>query len=196
MDKERLLPAERHDPHDLSIAAYLQIAVEIPIDCIIVKNLEEFQCLVSETLNELYPVYARLAHPRNITVDRRFEISHSRQRPFVHPKPRASSPSSASALEPNGSGTPFISASRSAEDDSVSRHQVCRGFRQHQADVCRHFRCRRVCSLGSCLQCPRLATASGLRINGLGRSSATFRICKDKRCSSSTHSNHLSCSGA
>ena len=74
--EERLLPAERPGQHDLSTAAYLQIAAEIPPDFIIVLNLEEFKRLVSATLIYLYPMFARYAAPRNITVERLLEISH------------------------------------------------------------------------------------------------------------------------
>ena len=74
--EERLPPAERPGQHDLSTAAYLQIAAEIPPNRIIVLNLEEVQRLVSATLTELYPMYARYATPRNITVERLLEISH------------------------------------------------------------------------------------------------------------------------
>ena len=56
MLKEWLPPAERFGQHDLSTAAYLQIAAEISPDRIIVLNLEKFQRFVSSTLNELYPV--------------------------------------------------------------------------------------------------------------------------------------------
>ena len=66
--EERLPPAERPGQHDLSTAAYLQIAAEIPPDRIIVLNLEEFQRLVSATLIDLYPMFARYAALRNITV--------------------------------------------------------------------------------------------------------------------------------
>ena len=84
MLEERLPPAERPGQHDLSTAAYLQIAAVIPPDSIIFLNLEEFQCLVSATLNELYPVYARYAHPRNITIDRLLKISYIVVRDFSH----------------------------------------------------------------------------------------------------------------
>ena len=57
--EERLLPAERPGQQDLSTAAYLQIAAEIPPDRIIVLNLEEFQRLVSATLIDLYTMFAR-----------------------------------------------------------------------------------------------------------------------------------------
>lgn len=43
--KKRLPPAKRPWHHDLSIAAYLQIAADIPADRIIVLNLKEFQAL-------------------------------------------------------------------------------------------------------------------------------------------------------
>ena len=98
--EERLPPTERPGQHDLSTAAYLQIAAEIPPDRIIVLNLEMFQRLVSATLTELYPVYARYAHPRNITVDRLFEISHLVVRDTSHilsrepPAPQPPVPSS------------------------------------------------------------------------------------------------------
>ena len=76
MIEERLPPAERPGQHDLLTAAYLQIAAKIFPDRIIVLYLEEFQRLVSATDNELYPVYARYAHTRNIIVYRLLEISH------------------------------------------------------------------------------------------------------------------------
>ncbi len=74
--EERLPPAERPGKHNLSTAAYLQIAAEIPPDRIIVLNLEEFQRLVSATLTDLYPMFARYTTSRNITVERLLEISH------------------------------------------------------------------------------------------------------------------------
>ena len=49
-----LPPAERSEQHNLSTAAYLQIAAEIPPDRIIFLNLERFHRLLSATLNELY----------------------------------------------------------------------------------------------------------------------------------------------
>ena len=54
----------------------MQIAAEIPPDRIIVLNLEEFQSLVSASYTKLYPIFARYAAPRNITVERLIEISH------------------------------------------------------------------------------------------------------------------------
>ena len=97
--KERLQPTKRPEQHDLSTAAYLQIAAEIPPDRLIVFNLEEFQLLVSATRTELYPVYARYAHPRNITVDWLHEISllvvrdplHILSRELTAPQPPAPS---------------------------------------------------------------------------------------------------------
>ena len=74
--EDRLPTAERPSQHDLSTAEYLQIAAEIPPDRIIVQNLEEFQRLVTATLTDLYPMFARYAAPRNITVERLLEISH------------------------------------------------------------------------------------------------------------------------
>ena len=74
--EERLPPAERPGKHDLSTAAYLQSAADISPDRIIVFNLEDFQRLVSATLIDLYPMFARYAAPRNITVERLLEISH------------------------------------------------------------------------------------------------------------------------
>ena len=74
--EERLPPAERPGKHNLSTAAYLQIAAEIPFDRIIVFNLEEFKRLVSVTLIDLYPMFARYAAARNITAERLIEISH------------------------------------------------------------------------------------------------------------------------
>ena len=74
--EERLPPAERPGQHDLSTAAYLQIAAEIPPNRIIVFNLEKFQRLVSATLIDLYPMFARYAAPLNLTVERPLEISH------------------------------------------------------------------------------------------------------------------------
>ena len=72
----RLPHAERPCQHDLSTAAYLQIAAEIPPDRIMVFNLKEFQRLVSATLTDLYPMFPRYAAPRNITVKRLLKISH------------------------------------------------------------------------------------------------------------------------
>ena len=69
---ERLPPAERPCQQDLSTAAYLQIAAEIPSDRIIVLNLEKFQRLASATLTDFYSMFARYAAPRNITVKRLF----------------------------------------------------------------------------------------------------------------------------
>ena len=54
--EERLPPAERPGQHDLSTAAYLQIAAKIHLDRISVLNPEGFQRLVSATLTKLYPV--------------------------------------------------------------------------------------------------------------------------------------------
>ena len=82
--EERLPPAERPGQHDLSTAAYLQIAAEIFPDRIIVLNLEEFKRLVSATLIDLYPMFARYAAPRNITVERLLEISHLVIRDATH----------------------------------------------------------------------------------------------------------------
>ena len=84
MLEERLPPAERPGQHDLSTAAYLQIAAKIPPDRIIVLNLEKFQRLVFATYNELYSVCARYVYPRNITVDRFLEISHIVVRDPLH----------------------------------------------------------------------------------------------------------------
>ena len=53
-----------------STAAYLQIAAEIHPCRINVLNLEEFQRLVTATLIDLYPMFARYAAPCNITVKR------------------------------------------------------------------------------------------------------------------------------
>ena len=63
-------------------------------------NLEEFHRLVSATLTELYPVYARYAPQRNITVERLLEISHLVVRNPSHilnrepPAPQPPTPSS------------------------------------------------------------------------------------------------------
>lgn len=69
MLEEQQPPAERPGQHNLSTAAYLQISAEISPERIIVLNLDEFQ-----RLTELYPMYTRYATPRNITVERLFEI--------------------------------------------------------------------------------------------------------------------------
>ena len=65
--EKRLLPSERASQPDLSAAAYLQIAVGIFPNCIIVLNLEKFLGLVYATLIDLYPMFALYAPPRNIT---------------------------------------------------------------------------------------------------------------------------------
>ena len=73
--EERLPFAESLRKHNVSTAAYLQIVAEIPPDCIIVLNLEEFQRHVFAIFTELYLVYAQYVHLCNITVDL-LEISH------------------------------------------------------------------------------------------------------------------------
>lgn len=74
--EEQLPFAERPGKHDRSTAANYQIADEIFPNRIIIINLEEFYRFESAILTQLYPVYARYAHPCIITVERLFEISH------------------------------------------------------------------------------------------------------------------------
>ena len=57
---ERRLPlAERPGQHDLSTAAYLQIAAQLPADRVIVLNLQKLSTLISSTVTYLYPTFAR-----------------------------------------------------------------------------------------------------------------------------------------
>ena len=194
LHEERLPPAERPGQHDLSTVAYLQIAAEIPPDRIIVLNLEEFQRLVSATLTDLYPMFARYAAPRNIIVGRLLEISHlvirdptnilSREPPApqlpVHSSLLASAhplPQPAEVYE-----SLQLIASKFAEASASTKPPP--------ADTCR----RLACSLDCCAQRPRLTTAFDFRIDGLWRLGATFGFCCDQRRGSPTDSDFLACS--
>ena len=74
--EERLAPAERHGQLDLSIVGYLQIVSELPSDCGVVLNLQEFNCLVSKTFVKLYPAVARYTRRRPFSFEDLLELSH------------------------------------------------------------------------------------------------------------------------
>ena len=55
---EWLPPAEHPDQRQLSDLAYLQIAMDLPSDNIIVLNLQEFSDLVTATIRDQFPALA------------------------------------------------------------------------------------------------------------------------------------------
>ena len=72
---EHLPSAERPYPRDLFIEAYLQIAVAMPPDCIIVLNLQKFSTLVANAVIEQFPAFASFVPMRTFPVEKILELS-------------------------------------------------------------------------------------------------------------------------
>ena len=72
---EHLPAAEQPNQRDLSTFAYLQIAVEVPSDRIIVLNLPEFSDLVAEAVKKQYPAFGKSIPYRTISVDKLLNFS-------------------------------------------------------------------------------------------------------------------------
>ena len=72
---EHFPSAERLYQRDLSTEAYIQIAVAMPPDRIIVLNLQEFSTLVANAVIEQFPAFASFVPMRTFPVEKILELS-------------------------------------------------------------------------------------------------------------------------